>query len=500
MKRYTPYAIIALHVFTCTRLHGQTPPLEPVALTNSRAAFLRQVVSDSQLLTEQYERALTKAESEIANSGDYEEARAIRLRREQLKALYSGTASSLATPLPLAQSRLIGSAQSSGESLTGWRSHGSGAEWLNFRLIPGRYYFEIEANMSDAPVAGSIYASSKFQPQQTASFEFNEVTLLGDASENRRSFEISRSTDETTFTTVRVGPLNFTRNPITLRFACAAGYPANIIRIRNMRLVPVTEENVQTPAAAPISNATTALQQATTALKTSLESARKSAEELYLDELHNLAVTKPELKEQVEAETRRLKRLGDSKNGPTGIRAITSGTGNLNGFEDINEARLADEEPASGERFTVLHEGRKISIRLLWIDCAPTTENDPGVKRFAKHFSIEDEEALSIGRTARDFTAAYLSGKPLRLLVRPDRDKDGTFAALLFLPEVGMYQNVLVDQGLTAVIPPPNDDRRNATEKALITSLQDREIAAKSRSKPLGAWALTPDALGGKKP
>ncbi len=500
MNPRLPALIIALHAAACLTLPAQTATTpEPAALTTIRSTFLRQVMTESQILTEQYERALAKAETEVAATGDYEEARAIRQRREQLRALYTGTTSSLATPLPLAQARLTGSAQASGATLSGWRSNGSGAEWLNFSLVPGRYHLEFEANMSDAPVAGSISASSKFQPQQTATFEFNEITLLGNAAENRRTFEIARSTDETTFATVRAGPLNFSRNPITLRFATTAGYPANSIRIRNLRLVPVTEEPAAAPAVAP-TNATVSLQQTTATLKAALDAARKTATATYLADLQTLAVGKPALKNQIEAETRRIQRSSDPKTGPIGIRAITTAAGSLDGFEDLSDARLADEEPAAGDRFNIIHEGRTLAVRLLWVDCAPVEETDPGVQPFARHFNIEGEDAAAVGRAAREFTSGYLRGKPLRLLIRPDRDKDGTRAALLFLPDVGLYQNVLVDQGLAAVVPPPREARRNATEKALIATLDGRENTAKNRQPAPGAWALAPETNGGKKP
>ena len=493
--------ILALQAGLTPLSEAQTPtpePAEPAALTTTRATFLRQVMADSQLLTEQYERALARAETEIAATGDYEEARAIRQRREQLQALYAGTASSLATPLPLVQARMMGSAQASGETLSGWRSNGSGAEWQDFRLLPGSYHLEFEANMSDAPVAGSIYASSKFQPQKTALFEFDEVTLLGKAPENHRTFDISRSTDETTFTTVRVGPLTFTRNPVTLRFASSAGYPANIIRVRNLRLVPVTEEAASTTEV-PLANSTTAMQQANAALKTAIDDARATATTAYLANLQNLAQEKPALKDQVNAETRRVQRLSDQKTGPTGIRAISSVGGNLNGFEDLSDARLSGEEPLSGERFSVVHEGRTLPVRLLWVDCAPIEEDDPGVDRFAKHFNIENEDAVAVGRAAREFTAGYLRDKPLRLLIRPDRDKDGTYAALLFLPDVGLYQNVLVDHGLAAAVPPPRDLRRSVMERAFLSTLNARETAAKNRKPAPGAWALSAETNGGKK-
>ena len=498
MKHPLPVLIFALQASVA--LPAQTPAQEPAALTATRTAVLRQVMADSQLLTQQYERALAKVETEVATAGDYEEARAIRQRREQLQALYTGTVSSLATPLPLTQARMMGSAQAAGETLSNWRSDGSGAEWQNFRLMPGSYHLEFEANMSDAPVAGSVYASSKLQPQQTALFEFDEITLLGIAEENHRTFEVTRSTDEITFTTVRVGPLSFSRNPVTLRFAATDGYPANIIRIRNLRLVPVTDAAAASTTAPPPTSSTTAMQQASAALKDAIEAAMKVAKAKYLDELNDLAVTKPALKEQIEAETRRMQRLGNQKSGQTGIRAITTTGGGFSGFEDISDARLADEEPISGERFKVVYEGRTVPVRLLWIDCAPLEDDDPGVKRFARHFDIEDEDAVAVGRAAREFTAGYLRDKPLRLLIRPDRDKDGTMAALLFLPNVGLYQNVLVDHGLAAVVPPPSDKQRNAMERAFLGTLSAHEATAKNRKPAPGAWALSADPNQGKQP
>lgn len=512
--------LFLLQALACQELRGQAPEpppappavnsppavnpppvaADPPALTATRAGFLRQVMTESQLLTEQYERALAKAESEVAAIGDYEEARAISQRRQQLRALYAGTASSLFTALPLAKARLMGATQAAGEMLTGWRSASSGAEWQNFRLVPGTYHLEFEANMSDAPVAGSIYASSKFQPQQSAAFQFGEMPLTGGFSENRLNFEISRSPDETTFTPVRVGPLNLARTQLTLSLTCAAGYPANIIRIRNLRLVPVTEEAAATTAATPPSNGSASLQQTATALKTALEAAKAATIATYMADLQKLAATKPALKDQVQAETRRLQRLADQKTGATGIRAIATAAGSLDGFDDISDAFLADEEPLSGERFKVITGGQTLNVRLLWISCAQGEEANDRLKAFARYFKLTEEDAVAMGERARDFTSGYLRGKPLRLLVRPDRDKDGTVAALLFLPDVGLYQNVLVDKGLAAILPPPRDAKRNATEKALIATLHARENAARNSNPPSGAWGLSAAEAGGKKP
>lgn len=488
MKRLLliPLALLPLHA------PGQTSPTEPAVLSSARATFLRQIMADSQLLTGQYERALAKAELEAATGGSYEEARAIHQRRGQLEALFRGTAASLASPLPLAQARLTGSAQASSETLSGWRSGGSGAEWSNFRLPTGRYHLEFEVNMSDAPVAGSIYASSKFQPQQTAVFEFSEVSLqpLG---EGRQIIHVSRSADETTFATVRSGPLVFTHNPVTLRFTSTAGYPANLIRIRNLRLVPLTEEDATTPP--DVTTTTQTLQQATSSLKTALETARQAATEHYLSELKQLATLRPTLKPQADAETRRVEKMRSKLGRTVGVRSLTAINGSLDGFEEINDVRLAKSIPAAGDRLRVQSPAGEFELRLLWIDCAPPSGDEAETARFAKHFNIDQEDVAAIARAAREFTTGYLAEKNFRLLVRPDRDKDGTRSGLIFLPNIGLYQHILVERGLAAVAPPPLSARRNALEKALIESLLAAEDAAKHRHPPSGAWALA-SALG----
>ncbi|MGV3661177.1 MAG: hypothetical protein ACO1TE_13405, partial [Prosthecobacter sp.] len=256
------------------------------------------------------------------------------------------------------------------------------------------------------------------------------------------------------------------------------------------------EPAVATPAP---SNGTAALQQSAAALKTALEAAKTPTIAAYEADLQKLAASKPALQDQVKAETRRLQRLTDQKTGPTGIRAIATAAGSLNGFEDISDAFLAEEEPLSGERFKVNADGRVLSVRLLWVSCAPA-EGDQGLRFFTSYFKLTEEDAMAMGERARNFTSGYLRGKPLRLLVRPDRDKDGTVAALVFLPDVGLYQNVLVDKGLAAIMPPPRDAKRNATEKALIATLHVRENAAKNRRPPPGAWGLSAAETGGKKP
>lgn len=474
-------------------------PAEPEELTTARNTLFRQALVDSQRVTEQFIAALAARETALAAAGDYEEARRFQQRREQLTAVHAGSALSLAdsraVPLSPSVARLTGSVQSGTDILAGWRSAGSGAEWAQFRLPPGRYTLEFEAVMAEAP---GTFASARLQPQDKAVFEFGEVTLLP-GNGNRVRFEIQRGGDESAFVPVSAGPLTFTRSPLTLRLSAAEGYPANIIRLRNLRLVPVPETTAPLSAApSPVMDAAEALEEARDTLAEELRSAQEAVRQAYLDRLEDLAGTKPALKALIAAETARIGRSTgrDSEklwfSPPTMPANASAG---LDDFEVLLDARLAEGEPAAGDRFDIVHDGRTLPVRLLWLACPPAGGDDEAAAPLAKHFGIDIEDALDVGRAAREFTAGYLRGRPLRLLARPVREGEDALEALVFVPEVGLYQNVLIEQGLGAVQPPVTMPDSPQT-RALLDSLTAREQQARKRKPPAGAWALAQDTNG----
>jgi hypothetical protein len=358
-------------------------------------------------------------------------------------------------------------------------------EWSLFRLTPGKYRLEFEANLTDAPLA---FASAKLQPQEKAVLEFGEVTGLASASNNRVSVEIARSADETTFAKVQSTEMTFTRTPLTLRLVAASGYPANILRLRGLKLVPVTEAIAAVPSE-PL-DAKAALEALCTTLTSELAAAQKAVVEAYRAELEQIA---SKSQNEVKAELKRLERLAQKKDEKPRFsppRSLADATGNLDGYDEVIEATLADGEPETGDRFTMLHEGRERKVRLLWVVCAPVKSDDQSLSSVATKFRIDTEDALAVGRAAQEFTAGYLRGKKLRLVAKPPREGTDYLEALVFLPEVGLYQNVLLDQGLAALHVPTNK-KATMGENALLKSLFDREQAAKTRVPPSGAWALS---------
>jgi hypothetical protein len=480
---FAPLREIFFALLFATSLTAQ----EPADLVEARQALLMKALTDSQKVTEQYVLALAARETALAAAGDYEQAKQFQQRRQQLEAIYQGVESTNAVALSLVGTRLMGSAQASGESLGNFRSSGSGVEWSLFRLTPGKYRLEFEANMTDAPVA---FASAKLQPQEKAVFEFGEVTGLASTSNNRVSVEIARSADETTFAKVQSAEMTFTRTPLTLRLVAASGYPANILRLRGLKLVPVTE-------AAPVAqteavDAKAALEALRSTLASELAEAQKAVLEAYRTELEQIASKN---QNEVKTELKRLERLAEKKDDKPRFsppRSLADATGHLDGFDEVIEATLADGEPETGDRFTVLHEGRERKVRLLWVVCPPVKSDDKSLSSVATRFRIDTEDALAVGRAAQEFTAGYLRGKKLRLVAKPPREGTDYLEALVFLPEVGLYQNVLIDQGLAALYVPPGN-KSGMGENTLLKSLFAREQAAKTRVPPSGAWALSHD-------
>lgn len=460
---------------------------EPADLAEARQALLTKALADSQKVTEQYVLALAARETALAAAGDYEQAKQFQQRRQQLATIYEGAESTNAVPLSLVGTRMMGSVQASGESLGNFRSSGSGVEWSLFRLTPGKYRFEFEANMADAPVA---FASAKMQPQDKAIFEFGEVTGLTSAANNRASIEITKSADETIFVKVQSAEMTFTRTPTTLRLVAANGYPANIIRLRGLKLVPVTEIAPLTPVE-PV-DAKAALEALRSTLASELAVAQKAVVETYRVELERVDAKD---KNEVKAEMKRLERLAEKKNEKPRFsppRSLADTAGNLDGFDEVIEATLAEGPPEAGDRFKVLHEGRELKVRLLWVVCAPVKSDDKILSTMAARFRIDTEDALAVGRAAQEFTAGYLRGKKLRLVARPMREGADELEALVFLPDVGLFQNVLLDQGLAALFVPMAKNS-SVGENTLLKSLFDREQVAKTRVPPSGAWALSHD-------
>ncbi len=505
MSRAAALALLAAHsLLAQSPIPG--PPTEMEAVKQLRSQFQIQVLAQSQTLTEQYERALARLELELAEAGDYEQALQVKQRRDQIQTLYrdsdsAALAAGLAIPLPAAQFRGSGVALQDDGALAGWRSSSHFAEWTSVKITPGEYFLEFDYLMLPVPQANPS-AAGNAEPK--ALLEFYGVSLLAGAAENRLGFELQLARNSATYTSFRAGPLRYTRPPGTLRLAASRSYPGNIIRIKNLRLVPApapvqttATANGQPAATAPATPPAAGIPELREALAAELVNAFKPIHENHIARLQDLAARQPGWQPYIDAELRAHQRrlsIVDKKTGPSASLPLPkpiATLGGIAGFQDMEEVTFVPHPDNTGDRFRVRHQDQEFFIRLLWLRCAPPTpagaEVDPGP--FSRHFGIPAEDAALFGRAASEFTAGYLEAKTFRLLARNTTDPDDTLPALVFLDDIGLYHHILIDQGLAAVTGRPGSG--GTLERAFLRSLLDREAEARRRDPRPGAWALS---------
>jgi hypothetical protein len=483
-------------------------PEVPEELLEARAAFLDEVLDESRLLTEQFVRALGRTEGEAAARGDYGKAMSIQQRRDELTALFEGTDASLlgddSISLEADEADLAGGVEVRLGQLTGWRSAASQAEWGDVSLPAGEYDLVFEAAMVPAPAIGGGFGpgppADRPRPARTAAFEFFEVSLLAGAAENRRGFELRPTADGVTFTSYRIGPISYTRSPVTLRLQPMDAYPLNIIRFRDVSLVPAVDEE-SSAGVAVAGSADEGLEAHRAALEKALREIYDQAAADYLVELRAWGADKKGRRSVVQDEVAQVKRQNvDLDKSDSLLPPVVGLLGGFGAFRDVPEAMLVPGSVEAGDVFKMRTAEGEMSVRLFGVRCMPV-DKEPGDagQFFAKQFGIPAADAASLAPVAQEFTSGYLEGRIVRLLVRSAKSasSENPPLALVFLPDIGLFQNVLVDQGLAAVKADEAKAMKGPMPKAVIDGLQARATAARTRSDPPGAWALRAESTGG---
>ncbi len=477
--------LIALAVLAAGACRAQS---EPAALSKLRSDFELRARLTSGALNDYYERALASLETTLAASGDYEQARIVKTRREELSSKGSAAATVSANTLPLNAdaAKLTGPLSVKGGELQGWRTSTCAADWTLSKFTPGAYQLQFTYSLIERPQDTPTPNLRPQQPVEEAMFSFREMSLLSGAAKNSRSLKLaSTKAGETRLFTIEA-PLDLTRAPVTLRLAPEASYPANLIVIRDLKLIPVIT--------IPTTNATTSnntlaseWQQLQQSKSKRLAAARKPIIDAYVANLAGLlppGSSNEEAASRIETEKRRVLRLIEDASGRN------SGGMKLDNYEDVTGALFVPDPGNSGDRFKIEYEGRQLFIRLAWVTCPPLDPSDrKRMKTTTERFSADELEMLDLGRNAQEFTALYLEGHLLHLLVKPSKKPDEDATALVFLDDIGLFQSVLIDHGL-AVVDAPSSLGRGSMEAGLLKGMQDRETAAKRQKPPPGGWAL----------
>ncbi len=482
-------------------LKAQTPVAEPAELTRLRSVFEDRLRTVAVPLARAYEQPFAALESSLAAAGDYERARVAKERRAALAAISAGSASTTdaaTVALPGTTARTYGAVSSRDGELQGWRTASCAADWTltQGKFTPGPYQIVLTYSMKrrELDPASPKRPSDAGTPAENASYSLREVSLLAAASRNVCSIPLaSTAAVASGWQQLTVpGSIELNRAPVTLRLAPSQSYPNNVISFKDIRLVPVAKVQADpaNTSAAPVS-LMSELGKLRDAFPDKLKQARAPVIDAYVQRLESaLAAAGGDdaIADAIENEKRRAQRIRtDTRLKPE------SGT-RLENFDELADARFVPDPGNTGDTFKIEHEGKTIRIRLAFVTCPPLDPADTKpMKRVLDAFKISPDEALMLARNAQQFTALYLEGRPLQVLVRHTRKSSDAAVALVILEDIGLFQGVLIDHGLAVLDAPGSEaqSKMSDAEAAHFKSLRTREDKARTATPRPGGWGIS---------
>jgi len=477
------------------RLPTVEPPPDPPELQHLRQQTMVQAISAASVLTDQYIKALASLENEAAAKGEYEQALAAQTRRRNLNEVQAQSVLANIIILRPADARLTGSANYDSDKnvLTSLKTVGSTASWDIPRLTPGAY--QVSLTYSVAPIGDTpLRFTQSYNYATGGSFEFFEDSSLSGASQNRRIMSVASTGSWDDFVSVPLDPpLQMTRTSarLTLRITRALG-DGGVLQIKDIRLVPVVPETtltLDTPSD-PLRTLRSSHQEKLKLLAAPLVSDYLTTLQTRLAGATTASATDDAAEWQEEVN----RAAKWTENPPVSVKGRLAGHLMHETDEEWKDVTFIEDVSNTGDRFLVMYQGAQIRVRLSTVTCPPASTEAAGeLQYYAAYFRISQEDALMVGKNARDFTLNALRDQRLRLLTHGQKDREGYLLVTVFVPHLGDLAGMLVDNGLAA-INPPQKPRRNQPQPprdAVYSALELRQQQARERSIPPGAWALS---------
>jgi endonuclease YncB( thermonuclease family) len=389
--------------------------------------------------------------------------------------------------------------------LVGWKTIGSVASWDVSRIIPGSY--DVVLNYGVAEVGDPPNRPNPYAPPADLTtggdFEFYEDSSLSGAAANRRTGTVTSTGGWAEFSSLTLPAIQLSRSGarFALKITRAKG-EGGVMHLKDTRLTPAKPVTAATapPELDENGQPVPQVDELTKLRQEHIERLRQKLAPISLDytgKLSSIAAGlagNTDVVEELQAEVRRVERLGDNPRTLLQLRDRSRPAAALaDGLQEIRDARYLPAPDNTGDRFMVTANGETFPVRLLWVSC-PLPAPGPGTEASstAGYFGITEEDAAAIGVMARDFTAEYLKDKPLRLLTRGIKDPQGALLVSVHPEDMGDFAGVLVDNGLAMVHQPAGKTRAaRLSEESSLTALRDREAAARARHIPPGAWSRT---------
>ena len=161
-------------------------------------------------------------------------------------------------------------------------------------------------------------------------------------------------------------------------------------------------------------------------------------------------------------------------------------------FEKLTNCRLKTQPFNDGDSFHVtLADKREIIVRLCFVDCPETDDSFPDrVAEQAQYFGVTSDQAMEIGKQAREFTKAALS-RPFVIQTRwrnaLGRSTLPRSYAMITTVDGKDLNELLVSAGLARIYGTRTPLPDGGTSRAYLARLATLETEA--RKKRLGGWS-----------
>ncbi|MCE9519593.1 MAG: thermonuclease family protein [Verrucomicrobia bacterium] len=457
-----------------------------------REQFARRALDSGRVLAEQYAKALAGVETQAAESDDYETALAAQQRRQTIADNYLNRDldSSNSIVLKPADAKITGavSLEKSENTLAFLRTSGSSAMWDLFKLPPGNYTVNIICGvgwLDEFPAGG----------KSGNELEFGEVTSLTGSDTTRLGLTLEYTGGWNEYKTFTIGDIKLSRNNARLAIRSNITHgTGSLMRLKEIRLTPAPP-SVNPPDKEVIAAALAELEEIRKTHQWRIKELEQPLLKAYLAKLTTLgdeliAKHDEDGAEAVMAESRRVyESFGRS------TRLTRAPTGGLStaGLQEVRGVTFVEDPTNSGDRFLVTTGGEKFSVKLMAVSCPSPNPEDQSLNKFhERYFNITTVDSATIGRQAKDFTAAFLKDRPLKLFTRWQKDRTGSVLATVLSADFGDFGGILVDNGLAAVMEPTSKNPAQLkTEAGTRDILKQREADAKAKPVPPGAWAFT---------
>ena len=156
---------------------------------------------------------------------------------------------------------------------------------------------------------------------------------------------------------------------------------------------------------------------------------------------------------------------------------------------------LENDNGNDGDSFRIDHRGREFRFRLYFVDTPETNDRYRSrVEDQAKYFGTSVDEALAVGREAKEYTLNLLRTRPFKVFTNWEKvmesDRIHAFVRVEMPSGQSRYlSELLVERGYARI-------HTNGAELPDKTSVEDykgklREIEARAKQAKTGAWRFS---------